>query len=149
MALSYTTAKWVELTWWISWSQHANLKIGSFDFISVCFFDLFDVALVNSIIVYKKFENKDLTLEDFKICIALKLIASFVNRKLSFPNHRPSKHSKAQRPSLIPPSHLPIFLETRRRCTVCSQAGNENRTYVTFSLCNIALCLQKEKNCFL
>ena len=121
----------------------------NFRFYLRLFFDLFDVALVNSFIVYKKLENKDLTLKEFKICIVLKLIASFVSRKLSCLNHRPSNRTKAQRPSLIPPSHLPIFLETRRRCTVCSQAGNENRTYVTFSLCNIALCLQKEKNCFL
>ena len=29
------------------------------------FFDLFDVALVNSFIVYKKLENKDLILKEF------------------------------------------------------------------------------------
>ena len=77
------------------------------------FFDLFDVALVNYFIVHKKLENKDLTLKEFKICIALKLISSFVSQKLSCPNHRPSKHTKPQRPSPIPPSHLSIFLETR------------------------------------
>ena len=38
MALSYTTANWVELTWWISWSQHTNLiEDQSFDLISICF----------------------------------------------------------------------------------------------------------------
>ena len=42
------------------------------------FFDLFDVALVNSFIVYKKLKNKDLTLKEFKICMTLKLIASLV-----------------------------------------------------------------------
>ena len=51
------------------------------------FFDLFDVALVNSYIVYKKLGNKDLTLKEFKICIALKLIASFVSQKLSCLNY--------------------------------------------------------------
>ena len=44
------------------------------------FFDLLDVAFVNSFIVYKKLENKDRTLKEFKICIALKLIFSFVSR---------------------------------------------------------------------
>ena len=120
-----------------------------FQFYLRLFFDLFDVALVNSFIVYKKLENKDLTLKEFKICIALKLIASFVSRKLSCPNHRLSKRTKAQRPGLIPPSHLPIFLETRRRCTVCSQAGKENKEFFTCSLCDVALCLQIEGNCFL
>ena len=70
------------------------------------FFYLFDVALVDSFIVYKKLENKDLTLKEFKICIALKSIASFVSRKLSCPNYRPSKNTKAERPGPIPPSHL-------------------------------------------
>ena len=113
------------------------------------FFHLFDVALVKSFIVYKKLESEDLTLKEFKICIALKLIASFVRRKLSCPKHRPSKRTKAQRSGPIPPLHLSIFLETRRRCTVCSQAGKDNRTFATCSLYDVALCLQKERNCFL
>ena len=78
----------------------------NFRFYLRLFFDLFDVALVNSFIVYKKLENKDLTLKEFKICIALKLIASFVSRKLSCPNYRPSKNTKAERPGPIPLSHL-------------------------------------------
>ena len=45
------------------------------------FFDLLHVALVNSFIVYKKLGNKGLTLKEFKICIALKLIASFISSK--------------------------------------------------------------------
>ena len=112
------------------------------------FFDLFDVAIVNSFIVYKKFENKDLTIKEFTICIALKLIVSFVSWKLSCLHHRPSNSTKAQRPSLILPSYLPILSETRRRCTVCLQAGIENRTFITCLLCNVALWLQEERNCY-
>ena len=110
-----------------------------FQFYFRLFFDLFNVALVNLFIVYKKLENKDLTLKELKICIALKLITSFVCRKLSCPNPCPSKRTKAQRPGLILPSHLPIFLETRQRCTVCSQEGKENRIFATCSLCDVAL----------
>ena len=76
----------------------------SFDFICLSF-DLFNVALFNSFVVYKKLEKKDITLKEFKICIALKLITFFVSQKLSCLNHRPSKHTKAQIPSPIPPSH--------------------------------------------
>ena len=81
-------------------------------------------------------------------------LAYQLDRRLKFRfylrfNHRPSKRTKAQRPGPIPPLHLPIFLETRRRCTVCSQAGKENRIFVTCSLCDVALCLQKERSCFL
>ena len=80
-----------------------------FQFYLSLFFDLFDVALADSFIVFKKLENKDLTLKEFKVCIALKLIVSFISRRLSCPNHRPSKRTKAQRPSLISPSHFLQF----------------------------------------
>ena len=58
----------------------------NFPFYLRLFFDLFNVALVNSFIVYKKLENKNLTLKEFEICIASKLIAFFVSRKLSCPS---------------------------------------------------------------
>ena len=111
--------------------------------------NLFDVALVNSFIVCKKLQNGDLILQEFKIYIPLQLIASFVSQKLFCPNHDPSKRTKAQRPILILPSHLPIFLEARRRCTVYSQTEKKNRTFSMCSLCDVAFCLQKERNCFL
>ena len=81
MALNYTTAKGVDLTWWISWSQLTNFGFISV-FVCFFFFHLFDVVLLNSLIVHKKLENKDLTLEEFKICIALKLIVFFINQKI-------------------------------------------------------------------
>ena len=138
----------MELTWWISWSQHTNLiKDRGFDFVSVCFLICSIIALVNSSIVCKKLENK--TLKEFKICIALKVMASFVNWKYLVRIIVHPSTPKSQRLDLIPPSHLPIVLETRRRCTVCCQAGKETRTFVTCSLCDVALCLQKERNCFL
>ena len=121
-------------------SEYQLDRTSKFRFYLCLFFDLFDLALVNSFILNKKLKNKDLTLKEFKICIVLKLIASFVRRKLSCPKHRLSKRIKAQRPRSIPPSHLLIFLETRRRCTVCSQAGKENRTFVTCSLHDVVLC---------
>ena len=66
-----------------------------FQFYLRLFFDLFDVALVNSFIMYKR-ENKEGTLPEFKICIALKLIASFVSPKLTCSNHHPSSRTKVQ-----------------------------------------------------
>ena len=68
-------------------SEYQLDRRSKFRFYLRLFFDLFDVALVNSFIVYKKLENKDLTLKEFKICIALKLIASFVSQKLSCLNY--------------------------------------------------------------
>ena len=103
------------------------------------FFDLFDVTLVNSFIDFKKLENKDLPLKELKICIALELIASFVSRKLSCPKHCPFIRTKAQRTTPIPPSHLPIFSETRQRCTYCmlpSRKKEQNISYVFIMWCS-------------
>ena len=52
------------------------------------FFDLRDVACVNAFLVYKKLENTELILKDFKLVIAERIIGSFVSRKNSFPNSR-------------------------------------------------------------
>ena len=135
MALSYTTPKWVELTWWISWSQNTNLiKDWSFDFISVCFL-MFDVALVNSFIVYMKLENKDLTLKEFKICIALKLIASFISQKLSCPNQ---VHQSLK----IPPDTSPTFdnflgnTKTMMYCMLPSRKTKQSICYVFVMWCS-------------
>ena len=70
MTLSYTTAKWGELIWWsrhLLKSPYQLDRSSKFPFYLRLFFDLFDVALVNSFIVYKKLENKDLTLKEFKM----------------------------------------------------------------------------------
>ena len=77
------------------------------------FFDLFDLALVNSFLVYKSLHNRELCLKDFNICIASKLIGLFVSPKLPSPNYRPSKCNKVPSPESLPSLHLPIFLETR------------------------------------
>ena len=120
-----------------------------FQFYLRLFFDLIDVAVVNAFIVYEKLENEDQTHKEFKICIALKLIASFVSRKLSCPNHGGSKRTKGQKTRPDTSITFANFLGDNRRCTVCSQAGKRNRTFVMRSLCDLALCLQKERNFFL
>ena len=64
------------------------------------------------------------------------------------PNYRPSKRTKVPKPEPLPPSHLRVFLETRGRCESCSVAA-KNITFIASSFCNAALCVQKERNCFL
>ena len=60
----------MELTWWISWSQHTNLiEDRSFDFISVCFL-ICSMLLLSPFIAYERLENKGLIIKEFKICIA-------------------------------------------------------------------------------
>ena len=54
------------------------------------FFDLFDVALANSFIVYKKLENKYLTLKEFKICF-LRQPKTILSKPSSIQAHQSSK----------------------------------------------------------
>ena len=90
---------------------------------------MFDVALVNSFIVYMKLENKDLTLKEFKICIALKLIASFISQKLSCPNQ---VHQSLK----IPPDTSPTFdnflgnTKTMMYCMLPSRKTKQSICYV-------------------
>ena len=71
------------------------------------FFDLFDVACVNSYIIYKTLENKELCLKDYKLLITSKMSGWFVSRNISLPNSRPSKRSRLSLPGPHPPSHMP------------------------------------------
>ena len=43
--------------------------------------------------------------------------------------------------------HLPDQQMMRKRCAYCAMEGKENRTFVICLVCNILLCLVKERNC--
>ena len=44
--------------------------------------------------------------------------------------------------------HLPDYQTMRKQCAYCPREGKENRTFVICFVCNILLCLVKERNCF-
>ncbi len=46
-----------------------------------------------------------------------------------------------------PKSHFPTVGE-RYRCTLCHSNGIESRSTISCSICNVNLCLNKERNCF-
>lgn len=112
------------------------------------FFDLMDVSMVNSFLVFDKVCPKQISLLDFKISVAQALIGSFRSRAREFPSTRPTKRRIQVTPNESP-LHLPEFQQTRRRCAYCSIAGLENRTFVTCTTCDTPLCLLKDRNCFL
>ena len=111
------------------------------------FFDFLDIAVVNSKIVYNKIESApSLSSLDFRYSIAQTMIRKFSSRKRAVPLSRPSKRSRG--PSFDIVDHLPHFASSRVRCTFCSSKKVESRSYACCITCNIALCLQKDHNCF-
>ena len=111
------------------------------------FFDFLDIAVVNSKIVCNKTESAPaLSSLDFRYSIAQTMIRKFSSRKRAVPLSRPSKRSRG--PSFDIVDHLPDFAPSRVRCAFCSSKNVESRTYVRCITCNIALCLQKDRNCF-
>ena len=118
-----------------------------FHFYLRVFFDFLDISVVNSKIVYNKIESApSLSSLDFRYSIAQTMIRKFSSRKRAVPLSRPSKRSRG--PSFDIVDHLPDFAPSRVRCAFCSSKNVESRTYVRCITCNIALCLQKDCNCF-
>ena len=111
------------------------------------FFDFLDIAVVNSKIVYNKIESAlSLSSTDFRYSIAQTMIRKFSSRKRAVPLSRPSKRSRG--PSFDILDHLPDFALSRVRCAFCSSKNVDSRTYVRCMTCNIALCVQNNRNCF-
>ena len=109
------------------------------------FFNFLDIAVVNSKIVYNKIESAtSLSSLDFRYSIAQTMIRKFSSRKRAVPLSKPSKRSRG--PSFV--DHLPGLAPSRVRCAFCSSKNVKSRTYVRCITCNIALCLQKNRNCF-
>lgn len=116
------------------------------------FFDLMDIACVNALIVYQQCCNSKICLLDFKKSVADSMTRKFSSRKRSFPFVRPNRLSSLLRPRNSPASidHMPIFKEKRRRCCLCARLDAESKkTSIECSTCEVPLCLQKERNCFL
>ena len=113
------------------------------------FFDLIDIAIMNSHIVYTKLGNS-ISLIDFKIVVAKSLIARYSNRQRTFPLSRKSKRKALE--SSLPkeiPTHMPEFNEKRMQCNFCKNEGANHKKFVSCPTCGLYLCYTKERNCFL
>ena len=111
------------------------------------FFDFLDIAVINSKVVYNKIESApSISSLDFRYSIVQTMIRKFSSRKRAVPLSRPSKRSRE--PSFDIVDHSLDFAPSRVRCAFCSSKNVESRTYVRCITCNIALCLQKDHNCF-
>ena len=112
------------------------------------FFDLLDIACVNSFLVYNMKHPKQLTLLDYQTVIAKNLVRWHQSCQRAVPLSRPSKRKNTSVASNDHDGHLPEFQPTRKRCTYCSKEGKENRTFVVCLACDIPLCVVKDRNCF-
>ena len=112
------------------------------------FFDLLDIACVNSFLVYNMKHRKQLILLDYKIVIAKNLIRWHQSRQRDVPLSIPNKRKSTSVASNNHGGHLPELQPTRKRCTYCSKETKENRTFVVCLVGDIPLCLFKGRNCF-
>ena len=93
----------------VYWLDRKN----KFRFYLRIFFDLIDIAIVNSHIVYTKLDNS-IFLHDFQIIVAKSFIGRYNNRQRSFPLSRTNKRKALE--SSLPkeiPTHMPEFNEKR------------------------------------
>ena len=113
------------------------------------FFDVIDIAIVNSHIVYTKLGNS-IFLLDFKIVVAKSLIRRYSNRQRSFPLSRTSKQKALE--SSLPkeiPTYMPGLNKKRMRCNFCKNEGADHKTFLSCLTCGLYLCCTKDINCFL
>ena len=103
------------------------------------FFNLIDIAIVDSHIVYTKLGNS-ISLLDFKIFVVKSLFGRHNHRQQYFPLNRSSKEI---------PTHMPKFNLKRIRCRFCKNERADHKTFVSCPTCGLYLCFTKERNCFL
>ena len=135
---SLTIAAWVELILWTSVLPHTIWIESHIVRYYRIFFDLMDIACVNSYLIYTmKYSNK-LSLLDYKTDVAKSLIQYHQGRKKKNQPESIDNHG----------GHLPDYQTMRKRCTYCAIEGKENRTFVICLACSIQLCWVKERKCF-
>lgn len=112
------------------------------------FFDLMDIAVVNSHVVFKALNPKGMDLLDFKIVVAKYLIGSYNSRSRNAPSTHLSRREVL--PASVP-LHLPVIQAKRGKCRYCSNAGLQNKTFIQCNACGVYLCLisgSNSRNCF-
>lgn len=118
------------------------------------FFYLLDAAVVNAYCIYKLLDLPFLTAKDFRRAVMNGLLADkLVSRKRKSESTMEPVQIKRSKP-YIPPEvrlnsakHQPER-SSRRRCALCSTKAKQVRTDWICSVCQIPLCLTKNKSCF-
>lgn len=117
------------------------------------FFHFLDTTLVNAYVLFKTKTGKSMPLKTFRSAVSVALMGASTAR----PNSAGRSSSplalgkfKPQIPAEVrkdQAKHLPSY-GTSRRCAVCSTAKEPHRTKWSCTLCQVGLCLNDKKNCF-
>ena len=94
------------------------------------FFDLMDIACVNSYLIQNMKHPNKLPLLDYKIFAAKNLIQYCQGRKRTVPISWPSKRKNQPESIDNHVGHLPDYQMMQKRCVYCAMEGKENRTFV-------------------
>ncbi|KAK3726474.1 hypothetical protein RRG08_005078 [Elysia crispata] len=128
------------------------------------FFELVDSTLVNSFIVFCKVtQEQQLSLLNFLRSVALSLLAMSrppkMGRSLSAspcPSPVPAKKRRKTEFSVSDAVrleqagvHYVVYKKDRGRCEVCSAKGVQSRPHSKCNMCDVFLCCNEKKNCFL
>ena len=111
-------------------------------------YDLMDISVVNSQIICKELNPKEMELLDFKIVLTKSLVCTYNSRS----QNTPASHVSCREVlSASVPLHLPVLQQTRGKCRYCYAGGIENKTYIKCNTCGVFLCLisrNNSRNCF-
>lgn len=119
------------------------------------FFYFIDASIVNAHVTYKELCPEKMPIKQFRRDISRELVSkTLVQKRRLTAESSPSPVSiKKGKPTVSPTirmeqsAHQPVR-STRRRCTLCSTKDNEIRTNWKCSICDVPLCLAKNKTCF-
>jgi hypothetical protein len=113
------------------------------------FFHLFDLAVLNSYILYSSCGCKKISHRDFRLNpVRNDLAQARQERNVPRPIIRPPVAStQVVRLEESSRKHWPIPSATRRRCRVCSGRGDTRKVSVKCQRCDVALCT--DRKCFL
>ena len=89
------------------------------------FFDLMDIACVNSYLIYNMKHPNKLFLLDYKIVVAKNLIQHHQGLKRAVPMSRPSKRKNQPESIDNHGGHLPDYQTMRKRCAYCAMEGKK------------------------
>lgn len=124
------------------------------------FWGLLDITFVNSYVIYCQLFEK-ITVLEYRRMISQGLISMkyLQKRKRSLNQSVSPMEPKKRRKQEYSVSkdiritnrgiHWPKFIDKRGRCEVCSNKKIQSRPHSKCSHCNIFLCINEKKNCFL